>query len=118
MTKKYIQKGDTLTFVAPSGGVVSGEGYLHGDMVVVAQETALEGENYEGMVVGVHEMTKLSTDVMTTLGARIHWDNTNKRWTTTAGTGTRTAGTVTKAAGNGVATVNVRLMGIGVISNP
>lgn len=118
MAKNFVQMGHTLTFVAPSGGVTSGEGYLHGDLVVVAQETALVGENYEGMVHGVHEMAKLSTDVMTTLGLRIHWDNTNKRWTTTAGTGTRTAGMVTKAAGNGVTTVQVLLMGIGVAANP
>lgn len=118
MSKNYVQPGNTLTFVAPSGGVTSGEGYLHGDLVVVAQETALVGENYEGMVVGVHEMTKLSGDNMATVGARIHWDNTNKRWTTTAGTGTRTAGTVAKVAGAGVTTVQVRLMGIGVAANP
>lgn len=118
MSKNYVQPGKIQTFVAPSGGVVSGQGYLHGDLVVVAEETAAQTELYEANLEGVFEMTKLTGDNMSTVGARIHWDDTNKRWTTTAGTGTRTAGTVAKAAGAGVTTVQVRLQGIGVAANP
>jgi predicted RecA/RadA family phage recombinase len=118
MSKNYIQPGKVQTFVAPSGGVVSGQGYVHGGLVVVAEETVPEGLPYEGNLEGVFEMTKVTTDVMTTLGARIHWDNTNKRWSTTATAGFFQAGTVVKAAGNGVTTVHVRLDGHGVTVNP
>lgn len=83
MAKNFVQPGRTLTLTAPSGGVVAGLGYVIGGLFVVAQNTAAQGQPFEGMTEGVFEMKKAthaSTKAFTE-GEAIFWDNgSNKRW--------------------------------------
>jgi predicted RecA/RadA family phage recombinase len=87
MAANYVQEGDTLTLIAPSGGVVSGKGYVIGSLFVVALVTASAGATFTGMTEGVFLMTK-NTHASTkafTAGEAIFWDNgSDKRWDKTA----------------------------------
>jgi predicted RecA/RadA family phage recombinase len=80
--QNFVQKGDVLTFTAPSGGVVSGTGYLIGSLFVVAVVTAAAGDPFAGVVRGVATLAKASG--AWTEGAKLYWDDTAKNVTTTA----------------------------------
>jgi predicted RecA/RadA family phage recombinase len=87
MARNFTQPGDVLTLVAPSGGVVSGAGYVIGSLFVVALVTAAEGATFTGMTEGVFRMTKnaAGSGKAFTAGEAIFWDNgSNKRWDKTA----------------------------------
>jgi predicted RecA/RadA family phage recombinase len=107
--KNYIKSGDVLTLVAPAGGVVSGNFYLIGTMLVCATTTAAATENFEGRTVGVYDVPKVSAQAWT-VGARIYWDNTAFNFTTTVGSNTL-VGVAVLAAVNPSATGRVRLNG-------
>ena len=53
MAKNFVQHGDTVTCVAPTGGVVAGKLYLIGSLFVVAATTVAEGVEFEGHTKGV-----------------------------------------------------------------
>lgn len=106
--KNFIQDGEVLSLAAPYDRT-SGQGALVGSIFGVAVVDVLSGATGQFVVVGVFEINKLSTDVVTA-GAKIYWDDTNKRCTVTA-SGNTLIGAATEAAGNGVATVKVRLNG-------
>lgn len=105
--KNFIQQGDSLDLIAPGGGVVSGQGYLHGSILAVAVETKAATEVYAGKITGVYEMDKLSANVMTE-GLKVNWNNSNKEWQI-ATSNLDNAASVVEAAGNGVVKVKVRL---------
>jgi predicted RecA/RadA family phage recombinase len=105
--RNYRHDGTVLTFTAPSGGVVSGGGYIVGDKFVIAAIDAAVGTKFTGQDQGVFNLPKLSTDVIAE-GVRVWWDATNSRVTVTA-TSNRCIGTAEAAAGNGVTTVDVLL---------
>jgi predicted RecA/RadA family phage recombinase len=107
--KNYIKSGDVLTLVAPAGGVVSGNFYLIGTMLVCATTTAAATENFEGRTVGVYDVPKVSAQAWT-VGARIYWDSTAFNFTTTVGSNTL-VGVAVAAAVNPSATGRVRLNG-------
>ena len=46
--KNFIQKGYSLDLIAPAGGVVSGLGYVIGQLIVFAQATKAAGETFAG----------------------------------------------------------------------
>ena len=106
--KNFIQKGDTLTLTAPTGGVSSGDGVLVGSLFGIAAGDAAENDNVEVQTTGVFDLPKATGAV--TQGAKIYWDNTNKNVTTTA-TGNTLIGAATVAAVSGDATVQVKLNG-------
>ena len=106
--KNFIQKGDTLTLTAPTGGVASGDGVLVGSLFGIAAGDAAENDNVEVQTTGVFDLPKATGAV--TQGAKIYWDNTNKNVTTTA-TGNTLIGAATVAAVSGDATVQVKLNG-------
>lgn len=108
--KNFIQRGDVITVTAPTGGVVSGQGVLVGNLFGVAAITAAEDESVEIATVGVYELPKLASAVIAA-GARVAWDTTAKQ-VVLPGTGMVPIGIATLAAGNGVATVRVRLDGV------
>lgn len=58
--KNYIQPGNTMTFVAPSGGVTSGVGLVIEDMFVVPTVSAAQGVAFEGLVAGIVRLPKTS----------------------------------------------------------
>jgi predicted RecA/RadA family phage recombinase len=109
MASNFNQPGDVLTLTAPSGGVVSGVGYVINGLFVVALNTAAQGEQFEGKRSGVFTMAKAThaTTKAFAEGEVVFWDNgVNKRWDKTA-TGLFQVGVAAKAAGSTAATVEV-----------
>lgn len=105
--KNFVQKGDILDLVAPTGGVVAGGGYVHGKAFAVAAATVAEGEVYAGVVEGVVNLPKASGAI--TEGATVYWDATAKNVTTTSTSNTK-IGYATAAQLSGDTTVNVKLI--------
>ncbi len=115
--QNYVQKGQTLTAVAPyavtSGGgvLVSGTGYVFG----ISVNTQNQGESIEIVVEGVFDLAKDNSTFAN--GDYVYWDNTNKVATSTA-TGNKKIGVAVLSQPSGVnapgansgdATVRVRL---------
>ena len=80
--KNFVQPGNTITLTAPYA-VASGDGLLVGSIFGVASGTAALGESVETALTGVFDITKIGSQAWTA-GARIYWDDTNKRCTTVA----------------------------------
>lgn len=96
--KNYIQPGDTLPLTAPYD-VAAGGGMLVGSLFAVAIAAAASGGSVQGRTCGVIDLAKNSGESWTQ-GAKIYWDNTNKRCTTTA-TSNTLIGVATQAQANG-----------------
>lgn len=105
----FIQEGDILTLTAPTGGVVSGNGYLIGKLFVVATVTAAATALFAARVKGVIDLAKTSAQAWTE-GQKIYWDDTNKRCDSDATLG-QLIGVASAAAANPSSTGNVRLNG-------
>lgn len=79
---------DVVTLTAPAGGVVGGTGYVIGAMFVVAVAGAAAGAQFAGQRTGLIVLPKATgggTDIAE--GARLWWDNTNKRVAKASATG-------------------------------
>jgi predicted RecA/RadA family phage recombinase len=75
--KNYIQRGDTLTLLAPYN-VASGAGFVVGAIFAIAACTVLAGSPVEGVREGVFTLPKTSAQAWTQ-GDKIYWDDVNKR---------------------------------------
>lgn len=106
--KNFVQPGDVVTLTAPYA-VASGAGAKVGSIFGVATGDVANAVAGEFMLVGVFDLPKLSTDVIT-VGAKLYWDDTNKWVTVTASTHIL-VGVALLAAGNPSATARVRLNG-------
>lgn len=106
----FVQIGENLTLTAPSGGVVSGEGYLIGSLFVVATVTADVGDPFVGRVIGVVELAKPTGEAWTE-GAKLYWNNSTRKITTTSG-GNTLVGVATEVTASTATTGNVRLDGV------
>ena len=108
--RNYIQPGHAITLAAPYD-VVSGGGLLVGAIFGVATHDALSGAEVEAQLTGVVEITKVGTQAWTA-GARVYWDDTNKRATNVA-TDNTLVGVAVLAVGAGADEVvgRVRLNG-------
>jgi predicted RecA/RadA family phage recombinase len=80
--RNYIQPGHAITLAAPYD-VASGDGLLVGSIFGVATHDASTGAEVEAQLTGVVEITKVGTQAWTA-GARVYWDDTNKRATNVA----------------------------------
>lgn len=78
--KNFVQPGNTITLTAPYA-VASGEGLLVGSIFGVAAGTAASGDPVEAALTGVFDITKVGSQAWT-VGAKVYWDDTNKRCTT------------------------------------
>jgi predicted RecA/RadA family phage recombinase len=105
--KTFIQPGRTLTVVAPTGGVVSGEGVLIGALFGIAQYDAAEGAEVEILTEGVVEIAKTSA-LAIDVGDRLFWDDTNAVVDKTA-TAQLCVGVAVAAAADPSATVLMKL---------
>lgn len=105
--KNFSQPGNVLDLVAPGGGVVSGVGYLIGTILAFAQASVAAGD-FAGVVEGVIDAPKLSTDVITQ-GALLNWNDSNKEFQL-ATSDKDGAAVAIEAAGNGVTSVKVKLL--------
>lgn len=110
MARTYIQPGDVVPFTAPAAGVVAGTPIKIGSLIVIPQTTAAVGVSFEGMVVGVHEVAKVSAQAWTE-GQQINFDTTAKLATTVT-TGNFKMGIATEVAANPTAVGRVRLNGV------
>jgi predicted RecA/RadA family phage recombinase len=106
----FIQPGDDMTFTAPSGGVVSGNAYLIGALLVVAKNTVAEHLPFPGAAKGVVTLPK-HTGTAWTEGELLYWDDGAGEITTVATSNTR-AGVAAAAAASGDTTGTVRLSGV------
>ncbi|MFC3002757.1 DUF2190 family protein [Falsiroseomonas tokyonensis] len=95
--RNYVQPGDSLALAVPyAGGVTSGQGVLVGALFGVAAVDGVQNAVIECQTKGVFDITK-EPALAITAGARVFWDNTNRRLTTTA-TGNFQVGLATVAA--------------------
>jgi predicted RecA/RadA family phage recombinase len=107
--KNFIQRGDTVTLVAPYALASSGLGVKVGSIVGVAVAAASSGADVEVALTGVFDVKKTSAQAWT-VGALVYWDDSAKEFTTTS-TSNTLAGVAVAAAANPTATGRVRLNG-------
>jgi predicted RecA/RadA family phage recombinase len=82
--RNFIQPGDSLAASIPyAAGVTSGQGVLVGALFGVAAVDGAQNAVIEVATKGVFDLTK-EPALAITAGARVFWDNTNRRITTTA----------------------------------
>lgn len=110
--KNYIQPGEIIPIVAPSGGFTKGVPKQIGALLVVPTSTALVGVVTNCITRGVIEATKVGSQAWT-VGARVYWDAGNSRFTTVAAAHFA-AGVAVEAvgSGSGETTGVVRLDGV------
>lgn len=86
--KNYVQRGDTLTVAAPSGGVVSGAAVVIGNLRGFASATAAEGEDVAISRTGVFTTAIKAAGVAWAVGDLIYLkaDGTEFNKTATANT--------------------------------
>ena len=109
--KNFVQKGETVTMLAPYA-LTAGQMALVGTLLGVATRDAALNAEVELLTQGVFEITALGTDVAA-VGALMYWDNTNRRLTVTSA-GNKAVGALLRAKANGETTALVRLNGIAV----
>jgi predicted RecA/RadA family phage recombinase len=102
--KTFQAKGDIVTLTADRA-LAQGDGLLVGAIFAAACDAAANGAQVECIRFGVVTMTTLSTDTGA-IGAKMYWDNTNKRLTTTVGSNTLVGALMAaKTAGQTTSTV-------------
>jgi len=112
MSNNFVQEGSILTFVAPSGGVSSGDGFVVENTFAVALHDAAEGADVSGQVTGVWTLPKLTgTSQSFASGAVVSFDISAAKACVPA-SGNYPIGVATAAAGTSATTVPVRLDGI------
>jgi predicted RecA/RadA family phage recombinase len=110
--KNSVSNGNTVTFIAPSGGAISGVPLLVGALLLIPAFSASEDQSCEGATRGVYTLPKLPTDTPAQF-AKAYWDVTNGRVTTTAGAH-KVLGVFMDEQIAGTDLANVRLNGVSV----
>lgn len=108
--KTFKQSGETLTFVAPSGGVVNGVAILIEDTVVIPTATAAEDEEFEGRVEGVYSDAPKATGAAWTTGQVLYFDSDDSTFKTAKSATARRAGIAAAAAESADDTGAVKLI--------
>lgn len=106
MNNQVLEPGDRLQLTAPYARS-AGQGALIGSIFGVAVSDVASGAEGVFAVEGVFDITKLSTDTPAQ-GAKLYWDDTNKRLTTTSMSNTL-VGVATRAQISGDTTARIRL---------
>lgn len=96
--KNYVQPGNTITLTAPYA-VTSGDGLLVGSIFGIASADAALNDPVEAALTGVFDLTKAGSQAWTA-GAKVYWDDTNKR-TTSVATSNTLIGVATEAVAGG-----------------
>ena len=107
MAKNFVKPGNVVTLTAPTGGVVSGLGYLIGSLFVVATVDVAQTLPFEGAVEGVWSLLKTSAQAWTE-GQKIYWNTATNLASNDSSTGPL-IGVAVAAAANPSATGQVRL---------
>lgn len=111
MIAAFVQKGETVDFIAPAD-VAAGDVVVVGELVGIAQSAGKAGETGAMAVDGVYELPKaVGAGTALAAGVKVNWDATNKVVTTAAGGGgvNKFVGKTLNAVGVNDATVRVRL---------
>jgi predicted RecA/RadA family phage recombinase len=95
--------------------VVSGQGFIVGNIFAIAQNDAAAGQPVEGALVGVWSLPKPNTVVTFAAGARVWWDGANSLCKASFA-GYFVIGVATAAAAATDATVSVRLDGTSIVA--
>jgi predicted RecA/RadA family phage recombinase len=109
--KNFVSQGNTLAITA-AAAIASGDGVLTGSLFGVAAGDIAVGE--EGIVnlTGVYDLPKAASQAWT-VGAKVYWDNANKRCTTAASGNTLIGAAVLAVGGTASEVVGrVRLNGV------
>ena len=108
--KNFLQPGRALAVVTPSGGLVSGQAVLIGNLFGVAAYSAAATAEVEIVVEGVFTLPKAGS-ISFAQGDKVYWDKTAFDCTSTVGSN-KWVGVAIDALGTSSATtVNVRLNG-------
>ena len=110
--KNFIQAGNVLTMVAPTGGVVSGSPLKIEGIQGIATGSAAEGEQFELAVCGVFMLPKVAAD-SANAGVKAYLKAGTTDITTVA-SGNSLIGVFTEAAVATETTCVVRLNGVSV----
>lgn len=106
--RNYVQPGDSLAVAVPyAGGVTAGQGVLVGALFGVAAVDGAQNATIEVQTKGVFDLAK-EPALAITAGARVFWDDANRRLTTSA-TDNFCVGLATQVALAADATVRVVL---------
>ena len=108
--KNYIQDGNVITVVSPSGGVSSGDFLIVGGLPGFAAHDAAEGAELELVTKGVFEIAKAGSLVITA-GDKLYWVSANSHVNKTA-SGNTLIGSAAAAAESAATTVAIRLNGV------
>lgn len=85
--ENFVSPGESIELTAPSGspgGTVSGEPVLVGSLLVVPAVSADAGDPFNGSARGVFRIAKPETEAWEE-GAKVYWDDTEKKVTTVVG---------------------------------
>jgi predicted RecA/RadA family phage recombinase len=112
VSSNFVQRGDTLDFVAPTGGVTAGLPVKIGSAILIASATVAAGVKTCGYRVGVYDVKAegAASGQDMAFGDLVYWDDTNKRVTKTSSSNTKIgffANTTGKASTDTVARVCV-----------
>jgi len=108
--RNFVQPGNAVTAVAPSGGATAGAGVLIGKLFGIAATTEAAGGNVEIATVGVFDMAKAAVAVAA--GDVIYFDESAGVVTTDDDSGANfRIGVAIAAAADSAATCRVRLDG-------
>jgi len=110
MAKNFVQHGNTVTCIAPTGGVVSGRLYRISALAVVAATDAAVGEEFEGHTKGVwnfNQKTLANTPAVFALAYL-----TSGGEITTTASGNTLIGVFTQVGVNGSNACQIRLNGV------
>ncbi|HUU24084.1 MAG TPA: DUF2190 family protein [Methyloceanibacter sp.] len=112
--KNFVQPGDTITVIAPAGGLLSGDGAMIGDIFGVASYDAIATAEVELVTEGVFTLPK-SAGVIAE-GAQVWWDDSGKAISNVTGVGFFPIGVCVGGAADADPTCKVRLDGVAVIA--
>ena len=112
--KNYVQPGDTITMTSPSGGLLSGDPVVIGNVFGIAAADAAQGDEVEIVTTGVFELAKSAGAISE--GAVVWFDASGGTIENTTLGGLFAVGVAVKAALDADATCFVRLDGTAVVA--
>lgn len=113
MARNYVQPGKSISAIAPTGGVTSGNPYIIGGLFGVALATAIATAAFEFGIEGVFTLAKTTSQTWVA-GDRLYWDGANAKLTNVPTAGCKLVGTAGAAAASADTTGAVRLNGINI----
>lgn len=105
--KNFVQPGNSIEVLAPTGGVVSGQAFIVGSHFGVASKDAADGDPVNMLTEGVVRVQKLGSDNMV-VGEKVNFNDTTKN-VQEATTDLDGVGTVTKDAASPAVLVEIKM---------